>query len=258
MPKKLRSQVIRLAYKKPELQKHLVPLIVSKTSARPLPLDRGALRKISEKIIELGMRKLRDKEEHDLLGRHKTLAHLKVDPKDMPVRDVMEMDIELQIQLKTDRSPVDPSQIVWGGAGTYKGRKDSWAIVLYVSEGLSINIFKRYLQDQLYQTLAHEMTHILDKKDEGGISRYEEDGILDYEAYVNDPSEVRAFMREITEQAYDKYQKLIRVFDKKKALRNSIKTDTWHKIENQLTPENRKLILKGALRGLQELIEEES
>jgi len=252
---KLRSQVIRLAYKQPELRKHLMPLLVSKIAARPIPLDRGALRKISEKIIELGMRKLRDKEEHDTVGRHKNLAVLKVDPKDMPVRDIMGKEIGIQIQLTTDRSPVDPSQLVWGAAGTYK---NGWAIILYINEGLSVNIFKRYLQEPLYQTLAHEMTHILDKKDEGGISRYEEDGILDYAAYINDPAEIRAFMREITEQAYVKYQKLIRVFDKKKALRNSIKTDTWHKIENQLTPENRKLIMKGTLRGLQELIENEN
>jgi len=114
----------------------------------------------------------------------------------------------------------------------------------------------------LYSLLIHELTHIAESRYRKDLSYSPSDVIQRGEAawgpYVNDPSEVRAFMQQIVDEVgHNAKNDAIRNHVRSKANPDQALIDTalkmsttWGAIEKHLTPANRARILKAVYDGL--------
>lgn len=112
------------------------------------------------------------------------------------------------------------------------------------------------VSDEIYHVLIHELTHAADvmptPKQKEDRARKDEAGKSDSQKYHNKPEEVRAFKRQIAEEVEDRMKEL---FDSEEdpdwidqnanIVRNVLDSSkTWERIRKDLTPENRKSVLK--------------
>ncbi len=110
------------------------------------------------------------------------------------------------------------------------------------------------VQTLLYHELTHAVDHIPDMRGQGGHSN-EPSGLEDLKvtpkAYYNDPTEVRAYMRQLFEEIRGNVLNLMRTpmaqrWGLAKIITNSLSaSQTWREMAPHLTSSNHNRILKG-------------
>ena len=249
----LRNKLIKLAHDNPKLRKELLPLL--KEATRPIPIPQRRV-------------------DH-LLGRlHQWMS--RKDPQKTPSRSDEFLE---SLELKTPWG--DPlsvwvaffpassrsGEVVLGG-GFGKGTVGPVVKIWFNSSVTWGVLMEPFVQKEYRTVLLHELTHALDKikeKDSPGIAdgptSLEEVG--GGETYYNDPSEVRAYMRELYERILPTVQQRMKTPLKEKWGLGKITTvalsqDTkWRRISPHLTPKNKKRLLKGIVTALKEAVAKE-
>lgn len=113
---------------------------------------------------------------------------------------------------------------------------------------------ERCLPYGLYSILTHEVTHVAESMYTRGPGYYGSDGIVNQDAYVNDPQEVRAFLQQVVEEVVRMAGKLAPHARSSQHLVDiCLKTSTtWSAIEKDLQPRNRARILRAVYVALEE------
>jgi hypothetical protein len=177
----------------------------------------------------------------------------------MEVKDVAGVEHTTEIYLFSKKSGV-PLWIVGAGAGTNR-RSGNPTVVVFLNAKYTVDGFLNKhstFHDRLLTTLQHEITHVADTfakppEYEGGTKKMVEgDPEMDWDAYYNDPQDVRAFMRELADKVRGGFPKFLDAFGPHKGLEYALKTSDWPEIKQHLTPRNRKLMLKGIYTHLQD------
>jgi hypothetical protein len=228
-----------------------------RVAARPIRLNRGQIRDVRDALV----RKLkkwadRNREPSEALGveLRRPIATTQI-----RMEDVAGRPLTADIHLLSKKS-ANPLYIVGAGAGKNR-RTGVPAVIVFLNAKDKVSAFTSRgssFPDHLMATLQHELTHVADtfaKKPqyEGGTKKMVEgDPEMDWDAYYNDPQEVRAFMREIFEQVRENFPKFVDVFGHSKGLEYALKSSDWRDIKKHLTPRNRKLMLKGIYTALQD------
>jgi hypothetical protein len=226
-------------------------------AARPIKVNRGMIEAAVESLTR-GLEKWgqRNREPFQPIGvetRQPIASHT------VRMDDVAGRRLTVDIHLLSKKSSY-PQYIVGAGAGTNRqtGRP---VVIVFLNAKDKVKAFTSQgsaFPDALQKTLFHELTHVADTfakevQYEGGTKKMVEgDPEMDWDAYYNDPQEVRAFMREIFEQVRERYPKFVEVFGHSKGLDYALKVTDWPEIKKHLTPQNKRLMLKGIFTALQD------
>jgi len=229
-----------------------------RVATRPIQIDRASVQKAVDKVI-------RDLEK-GYWDRHpeEPLANSFVFVDHFMVRAVDGRDFKVIVQWKS-RGSSSSDLILGGGSGkTTETKKPAVMIMLNGNYGASTFTLKTGLRDEFteeaFVTLAHELTHQADVffSPESATSKIvPKEDELDLKEYYNNPAEVRAYMRDMFEEARDR----IDTFTEQLSVNESITrlarwTKTWERISPHLTESNKRLILKGFYQAVKDYLEE--
>lgn len=227
-------------------------------AARPIPLDKSYAKKLANQLYV------------ELLGK---LKHTRPDrplsvflrAKDMTGKPIayrseylleysevtspdLERVVPIVFVLCSEMSPGSMRQFICGGHVARLGSRGSRGSKVQLELQLADKDVEDYTSPQgkkgvvqeLFSVLIHEMTHLIDVLEKLGDSTDSEDPSV----YYNKPSELRAFLQQIVDEAQTFAQEhgpapLTSLLPL--ALKNS---PTWQRIEKALTPLNRKKVLK--------------
>lgn len=229
------------------------------TAARPIRINRGDVDRVLDLIFRRLENKARRHGSKEKVGTHRN-PFLSVE---MTLRNVMGEDLTVMVALISSPGGVG---IVKGGAfGHFKRgpQKGQPIVILEINGSYTWGLLANQSAalPEMRSVLMHELTHAADTKAlvpgevQGRIPSAEE---IDYTAYINDPKEVRAHMREIFE---DLRPMVLRVRDTKlysewglggtvqRFLRSN---NTWKQIEPHLTRRSRNTILKGIITAFED------
>jgi len=226
-------------------------------AARPIKVDRGvvqaAVASLTRALEKWGQRNREPFQPIGVETRQPLATHT------ARMDDVAGRLLEVDIHLLSKKSG-NPQYIVGAGAG-HNRRTGNPAVIVFLNAKDKVSAFTTRgsaFPDLLQKTLHHELTHVADTfakevQYEGGTKKMVEgDPEMDWDAYYNDPQEVRAFMREIFEQVRGRYSKYAEVFGHSKGLDYALKGTDWPEIKKHLTPRNKRLMLKGIFTALQD------
>lgn len=232
--------------------------VASRFAARPIRVNRGLVQATAETLIkELRKWSRRNREPFEPIGveLRQPLASHKV-----RMEDVAGQRLTIDIHFLAKNS-ANPQYIVGAGAGNDRRTGNPVIIVFLNAKDKARQFTDEHssFPEVLRNTLFHELTHVADTfakevQYEGGTKKMVDgDPEMDWDAYYNDPQEVRAFMREIYEQVRERdLGKFFQVFGQTKGLIYALKGTDWSKINEHLTERNRKLMLKGIVTALQD------
>lgn len=241
-----------------------------RSAARPIPVDKAQARKLAKRIVK------------------ELPAELKFHPEDMarypinrsrgyrpgwtlPVgtyfvpKDVRGQQVEVPVRVKFKNLEG------WGGRRWIAGGEidtrfydrggtgDKLAMNLFVnSNAITQNLLDHLgeVEDELFSVIIHEATHLAD------VLRHEYSGDeAGSDEYYNAPTELRAFMQQISDEVLREADKLgvmggawlLGPAPTGDTVHNLLeKSSTWDRIRRQLTPTSTKLILRGVTRALQD------
>lgn len=226
-------------------------------AARPIKVNRGmiqaAVESLVQKLTKWGQRNREPFQPVGVETRQPLATHT------VRMGDVAGRRLKVDIHLLSKKSSI-PLNIVGAGAG-HNRRTGNPVVIVFLNAKYRISAFVdpgSSFPGHLEKTLFHELTHVADTFEkevqyEGGTKKMVEgDPEMDWDAYYNDPREVRAFMREIFEQVRERYPKFVEVFGHSKGLDYALKNTDWPEIKKHLTPRNKRLMLKGIFTALQD------
>ena len=152
-----------------------------------------------------------------------------------------------------------PFYVVDGGYGV-SSRYPHPIVVVNVNGSMEAEQLRKAAQahqvhEQLYPVLIHELTHAADKYSKGVGSRMTVDEMrTDMGSYYNDPTEVRAYMQEVVDEAQSRFQhwdKLKATFGPGKGLEYLLKMcPTWQEVSPHWTDRNKQLVIKAVAQAL--------
>jgi hypothetical protein len=241
-------------------------------ATRPIPLDRSAVQKLVRDIQRELPRHLKFRNLTDPLwmqrGFNPNTWGFKLD--DLKLQDVQGYPVIVEVAISAGRIRE------WGGARefikgggvrsqyrtNYKGRAVGYGIksklTIEVNSGKSPKDLMENPQvtKELTSVVSHEMTHLRDLlKHYGPVEEDTEEGVRDY---YNRPTEIRAFMRQISDEVID-YAHAVGRDDpffldfSTRFIENGLdRSKTWERVRKELTEPNRRLILRGVTRALQD------
>lgn len=236
---------------------------VVREATRPIPIPKRKIKDLAKLILAKAVSKVRAGRPgsvgaNEEIGAHKWLSIVEFDFKN--VRGEKD---RVKIILTASKPKPMPSrrQMFWGGQGWLRSTGQK-VIQITVNGSMTRWLLESStIEDELVKILFHEITHAFDSPRESDRAEGKGRDVpttdeVDLEAYYNDPKEIRAYMQEIVLGASKYFPKLLATFGWKDGLRFALKNFTeWEEIEPHLTPRNRKKILKGIIRGLQENME---
>lgn len=220
-----------------------------KTAARPIRLPtreiKALAKKLAQRLYQWGLPKP---------GRVIAQEYL-------PLTNVMGDEVEVEILLTgTPNKWRDPfsSELVQGGFALTHKRSDNPLVRIFVNPDLGTRTFemrpRRIVESELYEILAHELTHAADTWLGKGSAVGALEG-LGPGSHHNHPAEVKALMRDVVTHLEDgEYVRELMGYgmDFNTAFREALKETQWPDIEPYLTPKNQKTILKGVYTHLQD------
>lgn len=234
-----------------------------KLAARPIPVDKQRLRQLAKDIARQLPKHLRFREPQDKLYYQRGYSPTKWGFRAgvYETTDVMGNKVVVPVELRSRGKGLDwrtPSrQWIVGGKVHhfgYKGdiaQKYKMTVVLdayKTIEAILANLPK--VEAEVYSVLIHEATHL------GDILRSRDKSQDSDESYMNDPTEVRAFMQQVADEIIhyankvgpDSWAKMgMWVFDA--ALD---KSTTWNRVRRHLNPLSKKTLLKGVWTALED------
>ena len=235
--------------------------------ARPIKIDKSEAKKIAGKLataLKTHLQKVSRKDGN--LGEVKKPIGpvLTTD-----IVDVMGRKQRINVAMVAKLAP-GHKWIAGGGIGVHKGSgrlKDQPIIMIVLNGNQSVESFlsvvDSILKKNFYEMLIHELTHAADTANpqwrvpEQKKRGFQPPGRREYSRYFNDPSEVRAYMQEVTDQVAEFVSKnkarLLRIADPNKIIRWALNfSETWQDIKDELNAKNRNLILKAVYTVLQD------
>jgi hypothetical protein len=231
----------------------LVRVAKELVSTRPINIDRSvAIDCANEVIRELQSGYWKRHSEEELGTRFQYVTEVEI-------RNLKFNDVVIQVQFKSKVSKGVVDFVLGAGSGKTRTTKKPAILVMlngtYSANALAVNSTEKFRKD-ITNVLLHELTHQADvyARPLGSTStEVKTEGEVDLVGYYNHPSEVRAYMREVVEEVLDVYPKMMKVFDKGKSFKYSLRmSETWQRIESHLTKGNRELILKGVYRSIED------
>jgi hypothetical protein len=217
--------------------------------ARTIPIDKHAVRELAK---ELEQETLQAVSHHD-----GSLGKRVMSQRPYTLRTVDGSTREVQVRLEAVPSR-DTKFIVGGGLGTLRGRP---IVIIFVNgslegEALANGAKTHLVQLQIYPTLLHELTHAADKFTKGVGEHLTEQELRDNPAlYYNDPSELRAYMQEVVDEASDRfkhYEKLKRNFGSRGFGMLLNMSKVWQEVSPHWTPRNQQKVMKTVYQALED------
>jgi len=231
--------------------------------ARPIQIDKSGAKNVAKKMVAGLAAAIQGMNPEKMLGKGGPIGPVQ----HVDVKNVLGHKQRVYIAL----SSVEGGAGQWvsgGGLGTYKGSgkmKGQPIIVVVLNGGNTVASFlsaMTYIENAIYGVLIHELTHAADVGREAKMPRNSPKvwGGLDvgaYESYVNEPTEVRAYMQEVVDQALgfvsQSISQLRKIASPNKIVLWAVQhSETWGVIEGSLNPKNRKLIMKAVYTALQD------
>lgn len=238
-------------------------------AARPIPVDKDQARKLAKRIIKELPGELRFRPE-DMQGPINRARGYRAGwvlpagtyfvPKDV-LGNQVEIPVKVQFQ---DLGEGFARRWVAGGSvdTRYRGQApgDKLALNLFINSAAKAQDLLDHLnevEDELFSTIIHEATHVTD------VLRHEYSGDTEggTDKYYNAPTELRAFMQQIADEALREADKLgksggswiLGPEPSGDMVSNLLdRSGTWERIRRQLQPSSAKLILRGVTRALQD------
>ena len=237
------------------------PKTASKMAARPIKLDKRELRRAAKYLAEGLVSTLSREDPNEPIGRWE-LGETWVE-----VPTTAGENVTAGVYLVSE--PTRGVGLVPGaGSGTDR-RTGEPAIVLKVNgketpKYLLGAVQAGRMEGELYKALLHEATHVADvypakRKYKADPKRILSDAEMDEAAYYNDPKEVRAHMREVAEEVFERFDRFTRIWDRNKSFETALRlSETWERMKPHLTDRNRKLITKGVWAAVQDHLKKTS
>lgn len=216
--------------------------------ARAIPLDKPAIHQLAlelEKFVAL-------KGSDEPLGDRVLTTNGGI-----TIRDVKGNPIYVRVALQAKKS-TSPYRVPSGALGKLHGEP---IVLVYLNgslRGSQTTAEKNFLYKDIEGILFHELTHAIDVYSKGiGKTHTMSEADDDPKAYYNNPSEVRAFTRDIIEESKvfrAKWEKLVHLFNGPgKALDVILKnSDTWLEIEPHLTEKSKRVVIKNISQAIEE------
>lgn len=231
--------------------------IAERVATRPIRIDRSVAQESIARLVADLKRGYWARNPETPLGDSYTL----VDNITIEAVDGSELDVQVQYRSRASNSS---EMILGGGSGkTSQGKKP--AIIVMLNGRMSANVFLTIFGETFVSKsvfiLMHEMSHIADiYRDTSGTKSQSvpTESELDLKAYYNNPSEVRAYMREVAEEIISGMQKLYPSLKLNTIMTKlPLFSPTWKHISRHLTSESKSLILKGVYQAVQDYISEQ-
>jgi len=210
--------------------------------ARAIRLDKSRIKNMAQEISHFIHRKL-----GNLRGpQGKRVLHKGI-PFDITAVDGTPLHIEIVLQAIPSK---DFRYVVSGGVGKRGGKPV--AVVFFngsndFQETVRSAKGSRVVQDQIYAVLIHELTHAADKFTKGVGDRMTQEEAQGNAAYYNDPSELRAYMQEVVDEAerfFDKIPILQEHFGPQGMTYLLKMSPTWKEVSPHWTRRNQQLVMK--------------
>jgi hypothetical protein len=246
---------------------HLIAELRAIVEARPIPIDKGKVKKLAHDAAQGLKKNLRFRTMDDPLfqtrgfnanrwGYHVGVYETK-DVRGQPVN------VPVEVDAKEPETWRGPRRFVTGGSVTSRYHGSGRGYGSKLGMGLSINYQRTpnellqnlsAVEQEMYSVLIHEVTHLRDLLTHTPAKAGA--GSADYH---NKPAEVRAFMQQIVDEVLAYVHELGRddggwlftghptAYFVDSALD---KSGTWERIRRDLTKPNEKLILKAVTRAL--------
>lgn len=246
-------------------------------AARPIPVDKAQLQKLADKIVRELPRYLKFRPSdmasplYQVRGFNPQKwgffvdAYSTTDVRGQPVN------VPIEVQAKEMRSWSGPRKYVAGGSvksryqvspsGKAKGYGSKIGLVVNINTLVSPQELldnASAVKKEVYSVLIHEVTHLRDLlKHETSELRPDQDP-SDPDIYYNQPSEVRAFMQQVAEEALEyaddvgQMDPFLLHLDSGFIERALEKSPTWERVRRHLNRKNTQLMLKGVTRALQD------
>lgn len=255
------------------LTERLARLYKIRLATRPIPIDKPALMALAKDIMAELPKHLRFQD-----GPETPLYYQRgFNPNTWGftiqvyyTTDVMGRVVQVPVKVNAKHKVFDfrdPRQYVAGGyvrATGFKGKDlDKYLMGVTLSSSRSPQDFlsnKSQVEREIYSVLIHEVTHLRDRF----VGRADTQSTDEVEAktYYNRPTEVRAFMQQIVDEVVDYVDSLGRkgrlwagpsMYNLEGGLEAS---PTWDRIRKMLTPQTKKILLKGVHTGYQDALPE--
>jgi hypothetical protein len=239
-------------------------------ATRPIPVDKAQARKLAQRIVkELPKEfKFHPNDAGYPINRNRGFRPgwvLPVGTYFIP-KDVLGKQVEVPVRVKfKELTTWGSRRWVTGGeidARYYHqgGVADKLAMNLFINSGAVTQQLLDHLgevEDELFSVIIHEATHLAD------VLRLEYSGDEDGDGsdYYNAPTELRAFMQQITDEVLREADKLGKLggawmlgpTPSGDTVDNLLsKSPTWERIRKHLEADSTKLILRGVTRALQD------
>jgi hypothetical protein len=242
-------------------------------AARPIPINKGMVQNTADKIIrELPKHmKFRDLSSPLYMTRGWTPkwgfyvgVYETTDVQGYPVNVPVEVGSKSTVVWDSPRRWVDggavKSRYRADGKGKAKGYGSKWALRINFNSNRSPQDILDNLSGvkrELISVLSHEVTHLRDLLRHKGDAH--EDSPDAVERYYNEPTELRAFMRQVVDEVLAHADEVGRDTEGFGLYLNNNFVDralessaTWDRIRKHLFPKNRNLLLKAVVRSLQD------
>lgn len=232
-----------------DIARQVASQYLQKVSARPIPIDERAFDLSFGGMVDdlrTALRKHARGGSDESLGKHNKLA---TDVMTLRRPDGKKVTFRWLIRSR----PRGASDIVLGGGFGRIGGKPG--IVIDINGKPPAALIESMLDRgeptwrELRTVVLHEVTHAIDPAIDGtggGGSEVPDSKAIDLEAYFNQPQEIRAFMRQISEEALGYAERLSRSYQGNKLFRTALSfSPSWKQIKPHLTDRNRQRLLKG-------------
>jgi len=232
--------------------------VAARVGARPIPMDVGRVTTETFNVQREILRVLKKLPPDEPLGVRKNLVVMKLDSLEGQ-RTVRHESIKTPV-LSVGSAQVSSTSPLVGAS--YDLQAGHPVIHLDLNSRMPPSFLIGALSDrsgmlEIRNKLLHEMTHALDVQTESTYHTNDSDPYgIDKDRYYNDPTEVRAFMRQIADETirYAEKQKRAPVpASGPKLVQDALrKSPVWNQVRKHLSPKNTAILLKGVYRALQD------
>jgi len=247
---------------------HLVAELRSLVEARPIPIDKGKVKKLAREAAQ-GLKKnlrFRDMDEPLFQNRGFNANRWGYNIGVYETKDVrgQPVNVPVEVDAKEPETWRGPRQYVTGGAVMSRYHGSGRGYGSKIGMRLSINYQRtpnellqnlKAVEQEMYSVLIHEVTHLRDLLTHTPAKAGGDSG----EDYHNKPAEVRAFMQQIVDEVIAYVHELGRddggwLFAGSPTAdfvdSTLDKSPTWDRIRRDLNKKNEKLILKAVSQAL--------
>lgn len=235
--------------------------VSQRQAGRPIPVDKQAIREMAERLSA------------------KLLEQLEEASPDLPVRE-RQVWVQDQMPVRAaDGEERDAIVVVRGGPGGQPGpyvdaggfgwHQSGRPVVIVSLNGnytpaelsWSLRGSPQLIQDMMYTTLLHEVTHAADvHRDKPGYTlgkASEQYTTEDLDRYYNDPHEVRAFMQQVVDEVEETFgyrqDDVLDKFGESRGLKMMLNNSaTWREVKPHLNEDSKRKVLRAVHRAVSE------